>query len=636
MAESTTSTPSDPKIGLFAGTPHEIDDRIGEGDVAINLFGFDESDRSSGRDEEGTTYSYLQQYLWSSATVGSNFEYDGQVMVALPGGGGVTTYRRDKYRNADWDRKSCLLRRPMGGVGEEEEEGGRRRRRPGRGSSSSYYNLTLRALERVEGGEELFVDFGENFYDDLEDPKKKKDDDDDDSALREEHCEEADRLASKFRAFLDKHDEAMDEERKGKVYDYLLNAVLKTGGKDERVTSLLPSTHQELEGFEATGCPSGADENDIKHFRRSTEWLSERGMCADNLRPGPSTISSAGLGAFAVRPMKRGERIAPAPLIQILDRSVMDMTSYDDDDKRKGNEKNRKKRKQLWLNYCFGHPRSSVLLYPFGPATNLINHQSGDKTNAKIVWSSHPFHDESWLDLTPEELEGEDYQRVNVMFDVVATRDVDVGEEVFLDYGPEWSKAWDEHVRGTQNKSTKPRRTTIRALDVNESYRTRPYKILRERVREPYPDGIFTGCFVKAKSELHYDDDEREISYRWLRGDDSDDDGELYHGHHLYRCDVVNRIVATSLSGDGIGIGGGDDDDDDASGRYWYEVRVHGLVDDDGADGRDVYATTVRDVPHDAIVFLDETGRSDQHDEDAFRHHIGVPDEIFPTAWKNL
>jgi hypothetical protein len=41
-------------------------------------------------------------------------------------------------------------------------------------------------------------------------------------------------------------------------------------------------------------------------------------------------------------------------------------------------------------------------------------------------------------------------------------------------------------------------------------------------------------------------------------------------------------------------------------------------------------------VPRSAIVFYDKPGMTDMHLPSAFRHLIGIPEEIFPKQWKNL
>ena len=43
----------------------------------------------------------------------------------------------------------------------------------------------------------------------------------------------------------------------------------------------------------------------------------------------------------------------------------------------------------------------------------------------------------------------------------------------------------------------------------------------------------------------------------------------------------------------------------------------------------------IEDVPHAAIRFVDGYYNSDIHTEGAFRHPIGIPDEICPQPWRN-
>jgi hypothetical protein len=40
-------------------------------------------------------------------------------------------------------------------------------------------------------------------------------------------------------------------------------------------------------------------------------------------------------------------------------------------------------------------------------------------------------------------------------------------------------------------------------------------------------------------------------------------------------------------------------------------------------------------VPRSALSFFDKPGRTDMHLPNAFRHAIGIPDDIFPKQWKN-
>lgn len=99
---------------------------------------------------------------------------------------------------------------------------------------------------------------------------------------------------------------------------------------------------------------------------RTPEWLEKHGTCMDNLRAGSSSIPQAGRGAFAHRPIQKGQVVAPMPLIH-ADRNLFhmyeapeeshpDMPDYQADH-------NRPVHQQLLLNYCFGHRDSQVGFY---------------------------------------------------------------------------------------------------------------------------------------------------------------------------------------------------------------------------------------------------------------------------------
>jgi hypothetical protein len=72
------------------------------------------------------------------------------------------------------------------------------------------------------------------------------------------------------------------------------------------------------------------------------------------------------------------------------------------------------------------------LLFPYAPTVNYVNHHS-IKTNAEVRWSSHPYHNVEMLKMHPQELT--DLDRTGLMMDLVATRDIEVGEEIYMNYG---------------------------------------------------------------------------------------------------------------------------------------------------------------------------------------------------------
>ena len=111
--------------------------------------------------------------------------------------------------------------------------------------------------------------------------------------------------------------------------------------------------------------------------------------------------------------------------------------------------------KQLLLNYCYGHPDTTLILCPYGSGVNFINHArtggSGESTkqkknheaNVKIVWSQHGTtnQDDTWFTKDPSEMKI-DYN-TKVAFDYIATKDIQEGDEILLDYGTVFGFSFD-------------------------------------------------------------------------------------------------------------------------------------------------------------------------------------------------
>ena len=105
---------------------------------------------------------------------------------------------------------------------------------------------------------------------------------------------------------------------------------------------------------------------------RTPEWVKSNGMCLEHLLAGKSQIPQAGQGAIVQHTVRKGEIVVPVPLLQVVDKEALDM--HDDDGNLEGS--------QLLVNYCFGHPESSMLLCP---DTNASTYQPLQRSQ-KRVW----------------------------------------------------------------------------------------------------------------------------------------------------------------------------------------------------------------------------------------------------------
>jgi len=184
---------------------------------------------------------------------------------------------------------------------------------------------------------------------------------------------------------------------------------------------------------------------------RELEWLQEHGACLDNLKAGKSTIPGAGRGAFATRFMPQHSVLSTAPLLA-LKRADLVLYETDEDSSKYQHTLNFDNivGQELLLNYCYGHAESDLLLVPYSPVVNFINHADDlSKVNAEIRWPSPERAKQllqrspkDWLDAHPLEVTGQSGQ---LLMEFVALRDIGPGEEILINYGDAWKEAWEHH-----------------------------------------------------------------------------------------------------------------------------------------------------------------------------------------------
>jgi hypothetical protein len=323
--------------------------------------------------------------------------------------------------------------------------------------------------------------------------------------------------------------------------------------------------------------------SEYKRSIRSVEWLKDKGSCMDNLQAGQSLIPQAGRGAFARRKLQQGDVVAPMPLIHV-DRKLFFM--YDRSES--GHE--HPVHMQLLLNYCIGHRETFLLLCPYGVGTAMVNH-SGERANTKLVWSEKFTRHPEWLQRHPSEWIGQ--MTAGLAFDLVATRDIQKGEEVLLDYGADFQRAWDEHVQNW----TPP----LNAESYSPAYQLE------------YVDKLPTtdeGSYSSETKEIFCRDE-----FRTVAGLEKAD-------YELHNCRIADRFF------------------DEVRGEYRYRAEIIERVDDTKVkDKPDVCSEIVRevlfDVPRDCFSIEDAFYSRDHAQFWSFRHEMQWPDELMPESWKN-
>lgn len=353
----------------------------------------------------------------------------------------------------------------------------------------------------------------------------------------------------------------------------------------------------------------------IEESSKSLEWLQEHGTCADNMQAGVSTIRQAGRGTFATRMIAKDSIVAKLPLLHVSDKSILEMYAP-------RTMKRREKKLlgyQLLLNYCFGHHQSTLLLCPFAAMMSFVNHNQ-TRANARLRWSK-PYQ---WTHM-PELLQHpiEQFARngtAKLAMDLVALRDILPGEEIFLDYGDLWERAWSHHVKEFQPGA----HTTnyISASQLNAA--TSRLRTESEQLHNPYPGNVELKCDVRIfrvmNSTLFENEGKVEIVRHWARNwlpcevlSFQEVNGTL---GYTALAKFPQKIVATESTTPAI------------KGKAKASLQHKGRM--THAERKMLY-----DAPREAFVFVDLPNTSDMFLRNAFRHPIMIPDDLFPDLWKN-
>jgi hypothetical protein len=444
-------------------------------------------------------------------------------------------------------------------------------------------------------------------------------------------------LIDHYLPFIEKHKDEMTPEMKQAMWEFTTKDFPVY---NQAMTNLPRYPWSEVEAFVEKELKAKDAEDDepvsiVRHFIRkqaiqSLDWLNEWGYCQDHIKPAPSTLASAGRGAFATRDIPKGYVAGYAPLVHIgqWGREIFDITYSN-----VGGVEGERHTYDLVINYSFGHGNSSVMLTPYGGMVNYINHASGDKANVKVRWPDRPLvaHKPEWLEQDIPYLR-DTIEKIGLSFEYVALRDIKegkafvfvlvwcfavclfacfgvfgvlvvyyvlvltvnlcdrlTGEEVFMDYGPEWEAAWEEHV-----KNWKP-------IDNAETYVhstewTEPYlRTFEELKTNPYPDNLHTMCV-----ESYAGGEKGGYAFTPI----------LHETTFRKYCDVTARRA-------------------DGQGGYFYDIDLKLDEDDDES------WVLVKNVDATGVQLYDKPFTQDWHMPNTFRHEIAIPDDVIPPTWLN-
>jgi hypothetical protein len=567
-----TSTIPGAGLGMFAGKDFNSGEEMTQsGDIVIPIVDFKFH-------QKGERYDFLwDEYTWQAETTFSENEGLIEVNSASPGFGAAANSFLDLVNVDEWT--------PQVGTGLD------RRVDPGAGAFSAYHDRKSTAKVDIKAGQELFVSYGDDWFTGREEQLG--------AVPITGHHLKGQVLITKFKLMKDKAENHNVSHILDEMWETFL---MKSPFMDvSRTLNALPSSWEDMNVSQSDGLLAMRKQ---KH-EVTLAWLQEHGTCMDNLRIAPSTIRQAGRGAFATRFLAKDSVVAPMPVIHVPNRRRFIMYSIETSDEGRHyiKDKDNPVSVQLLTNYCMGHINSTMLLCPYGLLTSAVNHNQ-TLANVRLDWGDpkKTRHHPEWLNMTVENL-AKRYSAGLVMT-LVATRDIQPGEEIFLDYGDLWEENWNQHV-----KMWKPAGSYEAAPNADEPnserFNTDKESIIRtvfEQIEEPYPDSVE----LKCESAFKY-------TTKW-RKHKKEKDGTF--------SDFVRKVDEGRAACDVLRWKKGED------GTVSYTAVL--LNEDEEEE-----AGMLKDVPRDAFLFVDKPYKSDMHLVNAFRHEIMIPDEMFPEKWKN-
>jgi hypothetical protein len=566
MAESAI-----PNSGLGMYTAKEIlqNGQIFYGDVVLQAEDHEVNMRLHHRHHKLATYEpdwLMENYYWNCRVTKATFEAT-EIESIVPGLGMLA--------NSHTGLVNAVMKPPQ------VTNILRRDEHPGTGASTNYHNVRFVSNQNIEAGAELFVEYGDDWF-----------------KYRAEiigliplshDFEVADARLQKFWKLVN---ETADTGVARDLWDLVKNPAWRRNKEEARIQIALPERLDQVKDYVKDGCAKRSVENRV----RSPEWLKENGRCLDNIRPAISTVKQAGRGAFTTRSIHQGAVITPAPVVHLHRRH---MELWDSDDGDDPLEETWFEGHQLLLNYCFGHPKSSLLLFPYAPVVNYVNHNATG-FNAELRWSNLPNHQADWLKRTPEDLMNDDH--AGLIMELVATRDIAPGEEIFLNYGVSWEDAWTNFVDSWEPGDA----DYVPASDLNDWY---------DWIEPDAPESedTFARCYYSRlkKDPLHKN------VFIW-RGDKDIYEDASYASTKY--CEVIGREIpkdAYLRKGSTLPL------------DVTYTAKIYPK--DKGG-----ITFIMRGIPRRAVEFFDQGYTSDSFLQDVFRHEIELPDHMVPEAWRDL
>jgi len=204
--------------------------------------------------------------------------------------------------------------------------------------------------------------------------------------------------------------------------------------------------------------------------------------------------------------------------------------------------------------------------------------------------------------------------------------------QIFIDYGEEWEKAWNDHVKNWRSPckdvpiSDCLQSSQLVNIEMNRDRHNKKYHSWSDvhlsacQVNSTHPWEEGEVVYLTNSSESKYDDPD--IKYDFL-GFTYQDDGFDYP--YLALLNPRPCKVLESYSGD--------DTLDVVIFFQPFQVPLD-YQNPEVPDARVI--VRYNGLPGQDFRFINKPLKADWHDPNAFRHEIHIPDESFPKLWRDL
>ena len=169
------------------------------------------------------------------------------------------------------------------------------------------------------------------------------------------------------------------------------------------------------------------DPNLVEIAVRNISEVIADSFCLSDVYVNTSTIPLAGRGLFAGKNFSRGDIVTISPAVAQPKHEVIDISD-----------------RTILLNFCISTKNSDVSVLPIGLST-MINH-GGILANVELIWYAWPTDDTTMFALRKSADNIVKTSSAELYLGYRATKDINQGDEIFLNYGIEWERKWLTHL----------------------------------------------------------------------------------------------------------------------------------------------------------------------------------------------